>query len=89
VVLGDAAGDEVSSVWVRLEGATMTNDLRAFLLDPGGGLLPVRRAIARCASCDWIAIMSGDDDDELAEFLRLLLTEHVNDLHPARGRTHE
>lgn len=76
------------ALWVRVEGATLTNDLRAFLLDPGDGMLPVRRAIARCASCDWIAIMSGDDDAELAEFLRLLLMAHVHDLHP-RGRTHE
>jgi len=62
----------------------MTSDLRAFLLDTGDGLLPVRRAVARCASCDWTAIMSGDDDAELAEFLRLLLMAHVTDLHPPR-----
>jgi hypothetical protein len=66
-----------------MEADAMT-DLRAFLLDPGDGLIPVRRAIARCGHCSWIAIMSGDDDDELAEFLRLLLMEHVNDLHPRR-----
>ena len=56
-------------------------DLRAFLLDPGDGMVPVRRAIARCGHCDWIAIMSGDDDAELAEFLRLLLGEHLTTLH--------
>jgi hypothetical protein len=83
--LGDVEADEMPALWIRLEADPM-NDLRAFLLDPGDGVLPVRRAIARCASCDWIAIMSGDDDDELAEFLRLLLMAHVHDLHP-RGRT--
>jgi len=62
-------------------------DLRTWILDPGDGLIPVHRAIARCASCEWVAIMTGDDDDELVEFLRLLLLDHVTTLHPRT--THE
>lgn len=50
--------------------------------DRGDGLLPVRRAIARCATCDWTATMTGDTDEELAEFLRLLLMHHVTEMHP-------
>jgi hypothetical protein len=78
--LGDTAADEMRALWICLEADPMT-DLRAFIMDPGDGLIPVRRAIARCKHCDWIAIMSGDDDAELAEFLRLLLGEHLTTLH--------
>jgi hypothetical protein len=85
LVLGDTEADEMPALWVRVEGAPMTNDLRAFLLDPGDGLLPVRRAIARCGHCPWVAFMSGDDDAELAEFLRLLLGEHLTTLHAEEG----
>jgi hypothetical protein len=58
--------------------------LRDLILDtdPGDGVLPVRRAIARCATCDWTAIMTGDDDEEIADFLELLLHAHVADEHP-------
>jgi hypothetical protein len=85
VVLGDAAGDEVRALRVCVEGAAM--NLREWILDTGDGLIPVRRAIARCGHCEWMVIMSGDDDAEIAEFLRLLLHEHVTDLHP--GGIHE
>jgi hypothetical protein len=78
--LGDAAADEVRALWVRLEADAM--NLREWILDTGDGLIPVRRAIARCSHCDWLVIMTGDDDAEIAEFLRLLLHEHVTDLHP-------
>jgi hypothetical protein len=50
--------------------------------DRGPGLLPVRHAIARCATCDWAATMTGDTDEELTEFLRLLLMQHVTETHP-------
>jgi hypothetical protein len=64
-------------------------DLRAFIMNTGDGLLPVRRAIARCASCPWVAVMSGDTDDEIATFLHLLLMEHITTLHPRSRGTHE
>jgi hypothetical protein len=86
--LGDAAVDEMRALWIRLEADAMT-DLRAFIMDPGDGLIPVRRAIARCARCPWVAIMSGDDDAELADFLHALLTEHIQDLHSGKRGTHE
>jgi len=50
--------------------------------DQGDGLLPVRRAIARCATCEWTAVMTGDDDDEMADFLEALLHAHVTNEHP-------
>jgi hypothetical protein len=88
LVLGDPAADEMRGLRLCLESATMT-DLRAFIMDTGDGLLPVRRGIARCNSCGWVAIMSGDDDADIAEFLRLLLMEHVHDLHPRSRGIHE
>lgn len=78
----------MSTLRVRVAADAMT-DLRAFLMDNGDGLLPVRRAIARCGTCHWIAIMSGDDDNELADFLHALLREHIQDLHPRSRGTHE
>ena len=63
----------------------MPDDLRALIVDTTprtDGLLPVRRAIAKCATCEWTAIMTGDSDEEIAEFLRLLLMDHVTTLHP-------
>lgn len=63
----------------------MPDDLRAYIVDladHGDGLLPVRRALARCSTCDWTAVMSGDDDSELTAFLHALLMEHVTRLHP-------
>ncbi len=66
-------------------------DLRAVIVDcadRGDGLIPVRRAEASCTACDWHATMTGDTDDEITEFLRLLWWEHATTMH-ARRRTHE
>jgi hypothetical protein len=46
---------------------------------------PVRRARASCNACDWIAIMRGDTDDEIADFLRQRFAAHVAEKH---RRTH-
>jgi hypothetical protein len=75
--VGDAGRDAVPPVRVPVAGAAVTDD------DD-----PVRRAIARCGVCDWTAIMRGDTDAEITEFLRLLLADHLTTLHPRR-RTHE
>ena len=62
---------------------------REWIDDTGDGLIPVRRGVARCGHCDWVARMSGDDDGDIAEFLHLLLTEHLADLHPLPEGIHE
>jgi hypothetical protein len=36
-----------------------------------------------------MAIMRGDTDEEITEFLRLLLADHLTTLHPKRRRHHE
>jgi hypothetical protein len=63
----------------------MPDDLRAVIVDlpdAGDGLIPVRCAEAWCSACDWRATMTGDTDDEIAEFLRLLWFEHATTMHP-------
>jgi hypothetical protein len=40
-------------------------------------VLPVRQAVARCPACPWTAIMSGDDDQEIAGFLYAQLLAHT------------
>jgi hypothetical protein len=45
----------------------------------------IRRAIASCGACPWTAIMRGDTDEEITEFLRLLLAEHISTLHVERA----
>ena len=77
VGLGDAGRDAVPPVRVPLAGPAVTDDD------------PVRRAIARCGVCAWTAIMRGDTDAEITEFLRVLLAEHLTTLHPRRRGTHE
>jgi hypothetical protein len=72
--VGDAGRDAVPPVRVPLAGATVTDDD------------PVRRAVARCGVCPWTAIMRGDTDAEITEFLRLLLADHLTTLHPRRRR---
>jgi hypothetical protein len=65
VGLGDAGGDAVPPVRVPVAGAAVTDDD------------PVRRALASCGACPWTAIMRGDTDEEITEFLRLRLAEHL------------
>jgi hypothetical protein len=38
-------------------------------------------AVARCSSCEWTAEMTGDEELEVARFLRALLLEHVHRMH--------
>jgi hypothetical protein len=41
----------------------------------------VRRGVARCKACRWIAIMRGDTDAEIAEFLRRQYVDHLRTMH--------
>lgn len=52
-------------------------------MTPAAPVVETRRwhAVARCASCDWSAEMTGDTELEVAIFLRALLMEHVNRMH--------
>jgi hypothetical protein len=89
--LGDAAADEMRALRIRLEADAMSDSLQAVIVDcadRGDGLIPVRRAEASCTACDWHATMTGDTDDEITDFLRLLWWEHATTMHPRR-RTHE
>jgi hypothetical protein len=80
VVVGDAGRDAVPPVRVSVAGTAVIDD------DPDDGR---RRAVARCGVCPWMAIMRGDTDEEITEFLRLLLADHLTTLHPKRRRHHE
>jgi hypothetical protein len=51
----------------------------------GATVTEVRRARASCNACDWIAIMRGDTDEEIADFLRQRFAAHVAEKH---RRTH-
>jgi hypothetical protein len=71
--MGDAGDHAVPPVRVPVAGTTVTDDD------------PVRRARASCNACDWIAIMRGDTDEEIADFLRQRFAAHVAEKH---RRTH-
>jgi hypothetical protein len=71
--MGDAGDHAVPPVRVPVAGTTMTDD---------DG---IRRASASCGVCPWTAIMRGDTDAEIFEFLRLLLADHLTTMHT---RTH-
>jgi hypothetical protein len=71
--MGDAGDHAVPPVRVPVTGTTMTDD---------DG---IRRASASCGVCPWTAIMRGDTDAEIFEFLRLLLADHLTTMHT---RTH-
>jgi hypothetical protein len=68
--MGDAGDHAVPSVRVPVAGAAVTE---------------VRRGRASCSVCDWRAIMRGDTDEEIADFLRQRFAAHVAEKH---RRTH-
>ena len=74
--VGDAGDHAVPPVRVPVAGATLTDD---------DG---IRRASASCGVCPWTAIIRGDTDEEIFEFLRFLLADHLTTMHLERG-THE
>ena len=72
VVVGDAGRDAVSALRVSVAGAAVIAD------DDD----PVRHATAWCHACAWVAIMRGDTDEEITDFLRQQYAVHVAERHP-------
>jgi hypothetical protein len=75
--MGDVGDHAVPPVRVPVAGAAVTDD---------DG---IRRASASCGVCPWTAIIRGDTDEEIFEFLRLLLADHLTTMHVRRRGIHE
>jgi hypothetical protein len=68
--VGDAGDHAVPPVRVPVAGDAVTDDADG-----------IRRATASCGVCPWTAIIRGDTDEEIFEFLRVLLADHLTTMH--------